>query len=134
MKAAVIGLTTAMLLSAASGDELPASYAVPVGCIDLRSLWDLINAEDNHDTIRVTELMRGRCRSLVGVRYLVESEHNGVSQLRIFSQISDWSTSSVVYALDEMVRPEQELHLLEESKQSPISGNVKRIEIPVSLT
>jgi hypothetical protein len=73
--------------------------------------------------------MSSRCRSLVGVRYLVESEHNGVvSRLRIFSQISDWSTSSVVYELDEMVQPEQELHLLEESKQGPTSGNVKRIE------
>ena len=116
MRAAVIALTTAMLLHAASGEELPASSAVPVGCIDLRSLWDLMDAEDNHDTIRVTKLMSGRCRSLVGVRYLVESEHNGVSQLLIFSQISNWSTSSVLYALDEMVQPEHELHLLEESK------------------
>src|SRR5260370_42273643 len=54
MKAAVIALTTAMLLHAASGGGLPASSAVPWGCIGLPPLLDPLDAEDNHHTIRVS--------------------------------------------------------------------------------
>jgi hypothetical protein len=103
MKALIVAVTTAMLLQAAAGAEAPTWSARPVGCIDIRSLWELIEAQDNHDVSRAAKLMNSSCRSLEGLRYLVESEHNGVSRIRIFPRGNDWSTSSVVYALDEML-------------------------------
>ncbi len=116
MKALIVAVTTAMLLQAAAGAEAPTWSARPVGCIDIRSLWDLIEAQDNHDVSRAAKLMNSSCRSLEGLRYLVESERNGVSRIRIFPRGNDWSTSSVVYTLDEMLQPQEELHLPNLSK------------------
>jgi len=84
MKALIVAVTTAMLRQAAAGAEAPTWSARPVGCIDIRSLWDLIEAQDNHDVSRAAKLMNSSCRSLEGLRYLVESERNGVSRMRIF--------------------------------------------------
>jgi hypothetical protein len=118
MKATLVALSIAVaplsmpMASAPSYDDLP-DASVPVGCSDPETLWDLLGAEEHHDRLLLAKLMHSRCRSLAGVRYMLEQQRNGVSRLRVFSSINNWSTSCVVYTLDEMVEPDQELSIPE---------------------
>jgi hypothetical protein len=89
-------------------DSLPESGA-PVACSDPDTLWDLLEAEEHHDAVRLAKLMHSRCRSLTGVHYTLEQQRNGVSRIRVFPVGDSWSTSCVVYTLDEMIAPEQVL-------------------------
>lgn len=63
--------------------------------------------------MRLARLMQSRCRSLAGAHYRLEQQRNGVSKLRVFPVADSWSTSCVVYTLDEMVEPDQELTIPE---------------------
>jgi hypothetical protein len=109
MKAVLVALAIVVTpFPAAAFDDLPES-GTPVGCCDPDALWDLLDAEDNHDVARMTKLMKSHCHSLAGVRYLLEQQRNGVSRVRVFPDQDNWSKSWVTYTLDEMVEPDQVL-------------------------
>jgi hypothetical protein len=109
MKAALVALAIVVTpLPAPAFNDLP-DPGTPVGCCDPDTLWDLLDAQDNHDVARLAKLMKSRCHSLAGVRYLLEQQRNGVSKVRVFPDADNWSKSWIAYTLDEMVEPDQVL-------------------------
>ena len=135
MKATLVALAIAVTplslpsTPAPAFDSMPESGA-PVGCSDPETLWDLLEAEEHHDVERLAKLMHSRCRSLAGTRYTLEQQRNGISKIRVFPVADNWSTSCVVYTLDEMVEPEQVL-TRPEPQHVPTGWMSRRILPPI---
>lgn len=109
MKTVLASLTMAMVSVAAPAMDERSALDNPVGCIDAETLWNLLAAWEHHDARTSAQLLAARCQSLANTRYLLVEQRNGVSKLRVFKKPDEWATSWVIYTLDEMVAPEQEL-------------------------
>src|SRR5260370_34289528 len=83
--------------------SLSTTMPQPVACQTKRELFELLNAEDRHDTKEEARLTAGACRPIAGLHYEVVSDENGIATIRIFAHEGDWASSHLAFTLDEMV-------------------------------
>jgi len=78
----------------------------PFGCVNPEVLYDMLNLAEPLSAASRGRLSAKSCVSLVGARYLVVGEGDGLAKIRIFAKPGDWATSAVVFTLDEMLDPD----------------------------
>jgi hypothetical protein len=94
-----------------SGDAFGDAAVLPdqFGCANPETLYDILNLAEPSSAKRRAFLIAKNCTSLVGAHYLLVGEEDGLAKIRVFANLGDWRTSSIVFTLDEMLDPDEML-------------------------
>jgi len=97
-------LAASVLPSELHGQDDPS--VEPFGCFSPTVFYENLTRVQSLSAAQPAKLDAKGCRTLAGTSYLMVGEEDGLVKIRVFATPGNWTTSSVVYTLAEMLAPD----------------------------